>query len=75
MLNAVVLAESRRGSKTVLIERIKSKIGDHQYRVTVCRRFPTLAKARDAFLSETPPSMAAMLTKQIADSSNSSLMN
>lgn len=61
-----VYAESRRGSKSVLLERIRD-VEENPYRLTIVYRFPTLAKAQDAMLSNTPPSHKDNILKQIAD--------
>ena len=71
-MTATILAESRRGGKTVIIERLNGESG-HEYRVTISERFHSLPKAREAFLASTPPSMAETLSRQIAENNKSSL--
>jgi hypothetical protein len=72
-MSTTILAESRRGGKAVLIERLNGEFG-YEYRVTVSERFRSLTKAREAFLASAPPSMAETLSRQIADNNKSSLM-
>ena len=66
MVKATILAEYRYRGKTVLLERVHGGSGN-EYRVTLCRRFPSLAKAEEAFFPETPAAQREQIEKQIED--------
>ena len=68
-MKTIVLAESRRGEKTVLIEKLKGEWSP-EYLVTVARRFSDLPAAQEAFLAETPPTLEATLIAQIEANKN-----
>ena len=68
MVKATILAEYRFGKKAVLLEQVSGEFGS-EYRVTLCRRFPTLDKAKAAFFPETSPRAREYLEKQIKESS------
>ena len=67
MVRATILAEYRFGKKTVLLERVRGEFGS-EYRVTICRCFSSLDKAKEAFFSETPATAREQLEKQLKDS-------
>lgn len=53
---ALILTEYRKGGKAVLLERVQTEDENHDaFRVTICRRFPSLRGAEAAFLAEIPP--------------------
>lgn len=66
-MTSTILAEYRRGKKTVLLERVNVEFGS-DYRVTLCRRFSSLDKAKEAFFAETPATAREQLEKQLKDS-------
>ena len=68
MVAATILAEYRFGKKAVFLEQVRGEFGS-EYRVTICRRFPTLDKAKAALFSDTPPTAREYLEKQIKESS------
>lgn len=72
-MSTTILAESRRGGKVAVIERINDDYG-YMYRVVVSERFRALSKAQEAFLAAAPRSMSETLSKQIADNNKSSSM-
>ena len=69
MVRATILAEYRYGKKTVLLERVSGEHGN-EYRVTLCRRFPTLSKAEEAFFPDIPQTAREKLEKQIKGSNS-----
>ena len=72
-MRTTVLAESRRGGKTAVIERLNLEDGK-AYRVTVSQRYTSLGKAQSAFLDEAPPTVREKLSKQIKVVNESKLM-
>lgn len=52
-MSTTILAESRRGGKVAVIERINDDSG-YMYRVAVSERFRALSKAQEAFLAAVP---------------------
>lgn len=70
MPKALVLTEYRRGTKTIVLERIEAKDEERDmFRLTVCRRFPSLRGAETAFLAEVPPARRDYFVEQIRKAS------
>lgn len=66
-MKTTIIAEYRRGGKTVLLEKIYSDATDDRYRVTLVTRNPSFTKAAELFLSHIPDGAKDNLTKQIDD--------
>ena len=66
-MKTTIIAEYRRGGKTVLLEKLHSATDENRYRVTLVTRNPSMTKAAELFLSHIPDGAKDNLTKQIDD--------
>lgn len=66
-MKTTIIAEYRRGGKTVLLEKLHSVTDDNRYRVTLITRNPSMTKAAELFLSHVPDGSKDNLTKLIDD--------
>ena len=64
---ATVIAESRRGNTTVLLEKLQGT-GEAAFRLTIAKRFPTLTKAQAELLDNIPKSHHQTVIQQITNS-------